>query len=81
MVSDLRHGPSISESQPRLPEPVIGFFRQHDGAPFPVVLAEAYIGYQLAGEATVYPWRCRWSERGASRGTCRWRANGRSTSR
>jgi hypothetical protein len=34
---------------------VIGFFRQRDGAPFPVVLAEAYIGYQLAGEATVYP--------------------------
>ena len=55
VVSDLRHGPSINESQPRLPEPVIGFFRQHDGAPFPVVLAEAYIGYQLAGEATVYP--------------------------
>jgi hypothetical protein len=55
VVSDLRHGPGVSVVQPRLPEPVIGFFRQHDGAPFPVVLAEAYIGYQLAGEATVYP--------------------------
>jgi hypothetical protein len=55
VVSNLRHGPAVSAAQPRLPEPVVGFFRQHDGAPFPVVLAESYIDYQLAGEATVYP--------------------------
>ena len=46
---------------------MIGFFRQHDGAPFPVVLAEAYIGYQLAARPPSTPWRCRWSERGEPR--------------
>lgn len=52
---DLRHGPATGETLPRLPGAVIGYFREHDQAPFPVVLAESYIGYQLAGEADVYP--------------------------
>jgi hypothetical protein len=34
---------------------VVAYFRAHDQAPFPVVLAEAYIGYQLAGLADVFP--------------------------
>jgi len=54
LVSDLRHGPSVSEPLPRLPAAVIGYFRAHDQGR-PVVLAESYIGYQLAGQADVYP--------------------------
>jgi hypothetical protein len=52
---DLRDGPASGETLPRLPAAVIGYFREHDQAPFPVVLAESYIGYQLAGQADVYP--------------------------
>jgi hypothetical protein len=52
---DLRHGPATGETLPRLPEAVIAYFREHDQSPFPVVLAESYIGYQLAGEADIYP--------------------------
>jgi hypothetical protein len=52
---DLRSGPGTGETLPRLPEAVIGYFRAHDQSPFPVVLAQSYIGYQLAGEADIYP--------------------------
>ena len=55
IASDLRHGPPLGRQLPRLTEPVIEYFRRHDAPPFPVVLSEAYIGYQLAGEADVYP--------------------------
>jgi hypothetical protein len=55
VVSDLRHGPALQTAAlPRIPAPVIAFFRHHDQTR-PVVLAESYIGYQLAGEADVYP--------------------------
>ena len=55
IASDLRHGPALGKQLPRLPDSVVSYFRRHDAAPFPVVLSEAYIGYQLAGEADVYP--------------------------
>ncbi|HET6848601.1 MAG TPA: hypothetical protein VFH74_07070 [Gaiellales bacterium] len=52
---DLRHGVTVTDTLPRVPDSVVAYMREHDQAPFPVVLAEAYIGYQLAGEADVYP--------------------------
>lgn len=52
---DLRDGPASGKTLPRLPAAVIGYFREHDQAPFPVVLAESYIGYQLSGQADIYP--------------------------
>ena len=55
IAADLRHGPGLGQQQPRVPDSVIAYFRRHDSAPFPVVLAEAYIGYQLAGVADIYP--------------------------
>jgi hypothetical protein len=55
VVNDLRHGVTAPDPMPRAPDAVIAYLRRHDGPPFPVVLAEAYIGYQLAGEADVYP--------------------------
>ena len=49
------HGPPApTDIRPRLPQPLIEFFRRHDGAPFPVVLAEPYAAYELVGEASVY---------------------------
>jgi hypothetical protein len=49
------HGPPApTDISPRLPQPLIEFFRRHDGAPFPVVLAEPYAAYELVGEASVY---------------------------
>lgn len=49
------HGPPApTDIRPRLPQPLIQFFRRHDGAPFPVVLAETYAAYELVGEASVY---------------------------
>jgi hypothetical protein len=55
VVHDLRHGVTVVDTLPRVPAPVVSYLRAHDQAPFPVVLAESYIGYQLAGEADVYP--------------------------
>jgi hypothetical protein len=54
VTHDLRHGVTVPDTLPRVPGPVIAYLRRHDGAPFPVVLAESYIGYQLAGESDVY---------------------------
>jgi hypothetical protein len=55
VIHDLRNGVTVQDTLPRVPAPVVTYLRGHDGAPFPAVLAESYIGYQLAGEADVYP--------------------------
>jgi len=55
VLHDLRHGVTVVDTLPRVSNPVIAYLRAHDQPPFPVVLAESYIGYQLAGEADVYP--------------------------
>jgi hypothetical protein len=54
VAADLRHGPAFDAPPPRLPGSVVAYFRQHDQPPFPVVLADAHIGYQLAGQADIY---------------------------
>src|SRR3954468_17902851 len=50
------NGPAKVEGhyRPRVPAQVIDYFRAHDSWRFPVVLAEPYIAYQLAGQSTVY---------------------------
>ena len=54
LTDALRHGPAVERSLPQVPASVIDWCRANDDG-FPVVLAEAYIGYQLAGECDVYP--------------------------
>ena len=55
VIHDLRHGLTVVDTLPQVPDPVVAYLRNHDHPAFPVVLAESYIGYQLAGEADIYP--------------------------